>query len=333
MGNRPLVSVVVPIYNVEEYIEKCVDSILNQTYDNLEVILVNDGSTDNSRNIIDKYLTDNRCVIIDKVNGGLSSARNAGLKSAHGEYVYFIDSDDYIELHAVEMLVNKMIETSADFCCYRVRFYSGENYTLYGADFTVDTLTSAGEIIRDAFTAKNIKTTAWAKFFNLKFLSENSITFYEGIINEDYLFTLQCSISAAKVTFLNTPLYNALQRPNSISRNMKDDNLLVYQKIVSILSGYLQSKGILDEYRSSLEFSLGVQLVYTITQAAYRFDTYSNFKKFYDLLKLYDYNGASMRSRMKQCGFARYSVYVLSLLPVFFFYTMKIAKRLGLQMI
>lgn len=333
MENRPLVSVVVPIYNVEEYIEKCVDSILNQTYKNLEVILVNDGSTDNSRNIIEKYLWDSRCIVIDKVNGGVSSARNAGLKSAHGEYVYFIDSDDYIESQAVEELLNKIIETSADFCCYRVKFYSGEKYSLYGADFTVDTLTSADEIIRDAFTGKNIKTTAWAKFFNLNFLRENSITFYEGIINEDYLFTLQCAISATKVSFLNVPLYNALQRLNSISRNMKDDNLLVYQKIDSLLSGYLQSKGILDEYRSLLECSLGIQLVYTITQAAYRFDTYSNFRKFYNLLKLYDYNGKLMHSRIKQCGLFRNMVYMLSLKPACFYYTLKIAKRLGLQMI
>src|SRR5665647_2657921 len=103
--HNPLISIIVPIYKVENYIRNCVDSILNQTYKNLEVILVDDGSTDNCGNICDEYsLKDNRIKTIHKKNGGLSSARNAGLDVAKGEYIGFIDSDDWIEKDMYESL-------------------------------------------------------------------------------------------------------------------------------------------------------------------------------------------------------------------------------------
>lgn len=332
MENKPLVSIVVPIYNVEDYIEKCVDSILHQTYQNLEVILVNDGSTDNSRAIIEKYTVDSRCLIIDKVNGGLSSARNAGIRVAHGKYMYFIDSDDYIEPIAVERLVERMEETFADFCCYRIRFYHDDFFKLYGDSFSCDVLTSE-DIFQDAVIGKNIKTTAWSKFFDHDFLKDNNLMFYEGIINEDYLFTLQCAVCAKKVVFLDVPLYNALQRPDSISRNMKAANLQVYEKIYSIMIEYMREKNILHQLQSLLDLSLSNQLVYTITQAAYRFDTYDNFKNFYNLLTIYDYPGMKMKTNISKFGKIKRLIYRLSLYPRIFFFCIKGAKSVGFKMI
>lgn len=330
--NKPLVSIVVPIYNVEDYVEKCVDSILNQTYKNLEVILVNDGSTDSTRSILDKYSADTRCSIIDKVNGGQSSARNLGMAKANGCYLYFIDSDDYIDTQAVEKLVAKMQETDADFCCYRIRFYHDDTYKVHGNNFTDDILLP-DDILYDAFIGRNIKTTPWAKIFSSKFLKNNSLTFYEGIINEDYLFTLQCAICAEKVAFLDEPLYNALQRPGSTSRNMRDENILVYRKIYSKLVEYMSERNILNKFQASLDQSLAIQLVYTITQAAYRFDTYLNFKKFYDLLNIYDYAGMTMKTNISQVERMKIMIYHLSLCPRIFFICMRIAKYLGFKMI
>ena len=104
----PLVSIVVPIYNVEKYIDKCVDSIINQTYKNLEIILVDDGSPDNCGDIADKYAElDNRIKVIHKSNGGLSDARNAGLDISTGEFICFIDSDDYVEMDMIEKTLNR----------------------------------------------------------------------------------------------------------------------------------------------------------------------------------------------------------------------------------
>ena len=100
-----MISVIIPIYNVENYLKKCIESVINQTYKNLEIILVNDGSNDNSKNIIDEYSTiDNRIKVINKENGGLSDARNAGIEIAKGDYITFLDSDDWIELNMYEKL-------------------------------------------------------------------------------------------------------------------------------------------------------------------------------------------------------------------------------------
>ena len=110
-----LVSVIVPIYNVEKYLRKCVDSILNQTYKNLEIILVDDGSPDNCGNICDEYaLSDSRIRIIHKKNGGLSDARNAGLDIARGNYILFVDSDDYIDETMVEKLYEALEKEKAE---------------------------------------------------------------------------------------------------------------------------------------------------------------------------------------------------------------------------
>ncbi len=113
--DKKLISIIVPVYNIEEYLPRCIESILNQTYTNLELILVNDGSTDNSGRICDEYATkDQRVFVIHKKNGGSSSARNAGIKEAKGEYLGFVDSDDYIENTMYEKMVNAVKDTGAN---------------------------------------------------------------------------------------------------------------------------------------------------------------------------------------------------------------------------
>lgn len=110
-----LISVIVPIYNTSKYLSKCIDSIINQTYKNLEIILVNDGSTDNSLDICNKYkLIDSRIIIINKDNGGLSSAKNIGLDNHKGRYIAFIDSDDYVDNNFIGELYNNLISTNSD---------------------------------------------------------------------------------------------------------------------------------------------------------------------------------------------------------------------------
>ena len=120
MEKQPLISVIVPVYNVEEYLPRCLDSIINQTYTNLEILLIDDGATDNSGKICDEYAQkDNRIRVFHKPNGGVSSARNMGLDNSTGEYVGFIDSDDYVELEYFEVLLGVAKEHNADIarCC------------------------------------------------------------------------------------------------------------------------------------------------------------------------------------------------------------------------
>ena len=122
MKVNELISIIVPVYNVEKYIEKCLDSIINQTYKNIEIIVIDDGSTDNSANICDKYTKkSNKLRVIHKENGGISEARNLGISEAKGKYIIFIDSDDYIETEMIEKLYNACIENNAQIgCCGKI---------------------------------------------------------------------------------------------------------------------------------------------------------------------------------------------------------------------
>ena len=118
------ISVIIPVYNVEKYIRECVESVLNQTLKDIEIIAVNDGSRDNSIKIIEEYLSDARLRIINKENGGASFARNIGMKAARGEYIYFIDSDDFIEEDVLEILYRNSESEKMDIVCSCFSFYN-----------------------------------------------------------------------------------------------------------------------------------------------------------------------------------------------------------------
>lgn len=125
-----LVSIIVPVYNVEKYVKKCLASLVNQTYKNIEIIVVNDGSTDCSRAICDKfYQLDSRIKMVDKINGGLSDARNAGIEVCNGEYIFFLDSDDYISEETIERMLEVAIENDADIVeCDAVYVFESDTY-------------------------------------------------------------------------------------------------------------------------------------------------------------------------------------------------------------
>lgn len=125
---QPKVSVIVPVYNVEKYLKQCLDSIVNQTYKNLEIIIVNDGTKDNSMKIVEEYLQDKRIKVINKENGGLSSARNRGIEEATGEYISFVDSDDYIDLNLYNTIVSEMLSREEIYIFNYNRYKEKINY-------------------------------------------------------------------------------------------------------------------------------------------------------------------------------------------------------------
>lgn len=213
-----LISVIVPIYNVEKYLDRCVDSIINQTYKNLEIILVDDGSPDNCPKMCDDYAKiDNRIKVVHKENGGLSDARNAGMKVATGEYVSFIDSDDYISLDFYETLLETIVDNDSDIVeCGVVKFYEYNNFDEYSDDLKVtnyDTLYALDGLINE----NPFKQHVWNKLYKSNIALD--IPYAVGKLNEDEFWTYQIFGKAKKVTRINKTMYYYFQRGSSIMGN------------------------------------------------------------------------------------------------------------------
>lgn len=215
---NPLISVIVPIYKVENFLKKCVDSIINQTYKNLEIILVDDGSPDNCPQICDEYARqDSRIKVIHKENGGLSDARNAGMKIANGEYVAFIDSDDYISGDFIETLYNAMKAENSDIVeCDVVRFEDGTTPSVINDNCEINSF-STEKGLSLLISEDKFHQHVWNKLY--KSVLALKIPFAKGKLNEDEFWTYQVFGQAERVTKINKSMYFYLQRSGSIMGN------------------------------------------------------------------------------------------------------------------
>ena len=210
-----LISVIVPIYNVEKYLNKCVDSIISQTYKNLEIILVDDGSSDNCPKICDKYAdSDSRIKVVHKKNGGLSDARNAGLKIATGEYIFFIDSDDWIKPQTLLCMMETAQKYSADIVeCNVMYYYDNKNEEKYNDDqFAV--YDNNASIMSAYIKDYNIKTVVWNKLYKRTIINDTCFEF--GKYHEDEFFTYQILAKTNKLVHLDEYFYCYYQREGSI---------------------------------------------------------------------------------------------------------------------
>lgn len=211
------ITIIVPVYNVENYLRRCVDSILNQTYKNLQIILVNDGSTDNSLQICEELKAlDERIIVINKQNGGLSSARNAGLDVCDGDYISFIDSDDYIESDMIETLylANENNGTKIA-CCGRFDVFDGTDKKSIGLCPQKSEVIDSCEGIRRILTWDNIDSAAWDKMYDKSLWASTRFPF--GRISEDVAI-MHCVFDESKtISLVSKPLYNYFHRANSIT--------------------------------------------------------------------------------------------------------------------
>lgn len=225
MTQYPLVSVIVPVYNVEHYIEDCLDSIIEQTYPQLEVIVVDDGSTDDSNQKIQPYITDTRVKLIEQENQGLSGARNSGLKAATGKYLLFVDSDDYIERTAIEMLVVQMENHHVDLIRFNGRaFLDNINTPIEQNTYNFSHRLEEGKIYTiDSYDAnrRTFVSPVYLYIIRREVLEKHHITFYEYILHEDELFTMQVFLAINSMMYQNKFYYHRRYRENSI---MTDQN-------------------------------------------------------------------------------------------------------------
>lgn len=227
MLRKEKVSVIVPIYNVEQYLRECLDSIMAQTYKNIEIILINDGSLDQSGAIADEYKEkDKRIKLIHKENGGLSDARNQGMREATGEYTMFVDSDDWLNTSTIETMLNACISLGAD-VVQSAFYYAYPNKLLIDHRYLkkkehLITLTKQelmGELVRNHY----VKNFAWGKLYKTELIKD--IPFKKGVLFEDVFWAHQVMHHVQKYTILHDAFYYYRQRDDSIVASYSIRNL------------------------------------------------------------------------------------------------------------
>lgn len=236
-------SIIVPVYNVEKYIHQCLDSCISQDIDkdNYEIIIVNDGSQDNSVSVAKHYEKNHTNIrIVNRDNGGLSAARNTGLQNAKGKYVWFVDSDDWIEKYILKDLIYLLDTNNLDALCFGVKCFHNQthidssmpptdkdNVVMKGKDFVCDV---------------NIIPAAWGAIYRREFLLENKLMFYEGILHEDEEFTPRAYFLTNNIMYTHRHVYYYRQREGSIMKSSRDmQRAIDYLKIADSLYSFASS--------------------------------------------------------------------------------------------
>lgn len=248
------VSVIIPVFNVEKYINECVDSVINQTLTDIEIICVNDGSTDNSLNLL-KQIPDPRIKIISQENKGLAAARNEGMKHAKGEYITFLDADDFLNYSALEKLFNAAHKFSLDMVITKIiNFQDGtyEKFTdsYFDMDFLRDSCKNKVFNYKDVYSqVLNISVTSTGKLFKREFIKE--IKFKENLIFEDTPFFIEAIFKADRVYFHDEYLYNRRIRKDSIisSSFSKFSDII---EIYNIIYGLLRQLGVYEDFKDKI---------------------------------------------------------------------------------
>lgn len=248
------ISVVIPLYKVENYMKKCVDSILNQTFKDFEIILVDDGSPDSCGVIADEYAENYPSIkVIHKENGGLSSARNAGMEIATGKYILFVDSDDWVEKQLLEKAYAIMEETDSEICIFNVmRINEIAQINYVQADnverkINVESYGADNYIVNYLLNPKAHRYSAWNRMYKVDFIKSNNLLFEPNteIHSEDMLFNLECSLYVKNVCSLNEPLYYHLIRSGTISTSPKP---MISEKLSYLVENFIMKSQGADRY-------------------------------------------------------------------------------------
>jgi len=268
LSRQIVVSVIIPIFNVENYISACLDSILNQSLSDIEVICVNDGSTDNSLSIVESYgRRDSRVRIWSQSNRGQSAARNLGISEARGQYVYFMDADDLLDRSALELLARIATEERLDVLYFdakpfsdhdelRKRLVKYERY--YKRVGSYESVRDGKAMLVQMVNSRDYKVSPCMQIINTKFLHDANILFYEGIIHEDNLFTLEVVLAARRTRHVGKELFHRRVRPDSTMTSKKSP-ANVYGCIVC--AAQMSKLNLSRDFSSDVKMAVQVQIV------------------------------------------------------------------------
>ncbi|MBQ6885875.1 MAG: glycosyltransferase [Clostridia bacterium] len=290
--NESLITVIVPFYNTREKIKCCIDSIVNQTYKNIEILLINDGSTDNSLKICEEVAQeDNRIKIINLEHGGVSIARNCGIEQARGEYIMFVDSDDSVEYTIIEKLFLKINETNADICqaACKVVDTNGKHVKTY--EVPVSGCINREDIIKKIVlplfgrSKKDIRPVQGfcvCKLFKKSIIQ--NIRFSERqLIYQDICFNIDAYLTSQKACFIDEPLYNYIINSNSSTQRRRDDRWLLCMSLLEDLNSRVNRflPKYLDELNERIHMTASTNLIYS-TRNIFKTKEKNNF---YDAVK------------------------------------------------
>lgn len=271
----PLISVIIPIYNVEKYLNKCVDSVLSQSFQDIEVILVDDGSPDQCPKICDEYeQKDKRVKVIHKENGGLSDARNAGIKLAVGKFVMFLDSDDFWEgTESLEKCIS-ILEKQPDLELLffdALRYYENENKKVFG-DKLLDRNKikdkSKAEVLEYLIEIDDVRVSACTKILNREFLLKNNLFFKKGILSEDIEWFLRVILYCNSFDYINLPFYiYRKKREGSITNTIGKKNIIDILTTIKIANNRIETIKISSKFGKNYKSYLAYQ--YSIVMGFY----------------------------------------------------------------
>ena len=247
------VSIIVAAYNIEDYIKRCMYSIVNQTFKDIEIIVVNDGSTDNTLNIINDFAkNDARIKIIDKKNGGLIEARKSGLEIASGEYILFLDGDDWLHLEAIEKLCKEAKKDNFDIVLYNF-YLAYDNNKLEEKSSFEEIVKHEDDYLKLSLTGQ-IGANIWAKFLKRKFLIDNNIEFVKNITYaEDVATTNLLFMYSPKVSTIDENLHYYYQRENSVTK-VVDEKVFDIPKALEFIKSNLEKQGLYEKYKEEFEY-------------------------------------------------------------------------------
>lgn len=234
--NRLDLSIIIPTYNVEKYIKKCIESVLQQNLDNYEIIIINDGSTDKTNEILEKYKNIKSIKIINQKNKGLSGARNTGLKNCIGKYVLFLDSDDFVEKNSIKKILNEIQHNDLEILAFNFwTYYNKERYYLEKRKLINKKNFSGEEYLKSNLLNKSYPMS-WLNIYNKEFLLKNNLFFKEGILHEDIEFNIRLLLKVKKMSYLNVPIIYYRQREGSITKKKLNRRY----SYIKILKTYLE---------------------------------------------------------------------------------------------
>ena len=330
-----LISIIVPVYKVEKYLPECIESILKQTYSNLEIILVDDGSPDNSGKICDEYAEkDSRIKVIHKENGGVSSARNLGIEKSTGQYIAFIDADDYISNSYCEKILEKLKQENADcVACGYNRVYdnkieeviSKEPYTLNNIKFLEKIL-----FVQSGLGFCHMKLWKKSIIANIKFDEKLKV-------GEDAFFNMQASKNINKFYMLNEPLYNYRFNETSVVRNFDENYANKYLASMQIAQKYINenykdNKEILNKINNYISYHVLLIVVNYCFNPENKLKTMQQIEKLKMICEIAEFKNAIKRSSYEGLSITR-KITLITLKYKLYFFTMLIGKVRQMQFI